>query len=423
MPLLISSIVGLLLLLALGMPIYVVFGIIGIIVLLIASPATIPGIPIVIWSMGTNFAFISILLFVLMGTILAATPVGRRLYGMAYVVFGSRPGGLAMSTTGACTLFGAMCGSAYATTATFGMFAFREMKDRGYDSSFASGAIVGAATLAPIIPPSISLIIYGSVSGESIGDLFMAGIIPGIILAALFIGYQAMAVRRNPALGPGMREVMPAKEKLLAVVGALPSVALIAIVIGSLYIGFASPSEVAALGSVGAVVLAIIYARGIDFKMLSGVFLTTVKTTGFIVLLMITGKILALALSAMGLSEIIASGLAGVPAWGVVPIFVLVIIGLGFFMDGAAILILATPIMYPVVLGLGFDPITFGIIFAMAVCIGVFTPPVALSCYILQGITKEPLFVIIRGCIPYIYMTLIAIALLVAFPWLATLLL
>ena len=406
LPVIALAIVVLLVLLAMGMYVYVVFGIVGIITLLLASPQTIPGINSTMWIMGVNFGFISILLFVLMGNILASTPVGRRLYVMAYAMFGRRAGGLAISTTVANAFFGAMCGSAYAATATFGGFAFREMKERNYDTGFASGSIVGAGTLSPLIPPSIALIIFGTLTETSIGRLFLAGIVPGIILAISFIIYQVIATLRNPALGPGIEHVMPAKEKALAFAGALPPIALIVVVIGSLYTGVASPSEVGALGAVGAIVLAIAYSRGVDLKQLAGAFMNSVRTASFIVVMMLTGKILALAFAAVGLPQLIASLVEGLPAYAVLPVFFLILFAMGFVIDGGAILVLAAPIMFPVVLSLGYDPIAFGIIFVICVQIGCYTPPVCVSCYILQGIIKEPLFLIVRGSIPYACMSI-----------------
>jgi len=417
------AVVVVLVLLGIGMYVYAALGIAAIVILMISSPKTLPGISSAMWKSGTDFGFVSILLFVLMGSILAATPVGRRLYAMAYAIFGRVGGGLAVSTTVANAFFAAMCGSAYAATATFGQFAYREMRERSYDTSFASGCIVGAASLAPLIPPSISLIIYGCLTELSIGKLFLGGLVPGILLATLFVGYQLIATARNPSLGPGQTEAVSAKEKVRAVAGAFPAILLIVVVIGSIYNGVASPSEVGALGAVGALVLAVAYAKAVRIRELSQIFLDSIKTTGFIALLMIMGKVLALAFAAIGLPQLIASLVHQLPVTLVIPLFFLILFAMGFILDGAAILVLAAPIMHPVVVAMGYDPIAFGVIFVICIQIGCFTPPVCVSCYVLQGITKEPLFAIVRGSIPYIYLCIGVVVLLILFPQISTFLL
>jgi len=360
-------------------------------------------------------------MFILMGSFAFASGISKRLYITTYTWVGSLRGGLTIATVLACAGFAAICGSTAATAATMGKIALPEMKRYGYDNKLATGTVAAAGTLGILIPPSTVLIVYGILAEESIGKLFVAGILPGALLCLSFILTVAFLCFRNPELGPsGSATGWIAKVK--ATGGIIEAVILFCLAIGGLFLGWFSPTQAGAIGAGGALLIGLI-RRQLTWQ----VFLDAGRDglrTGGMVLFIITGAVVFGHFMAVSMIPfILADWIGGLPIhpMGVMGILILIYFLGGFFMDSMALIVVTIPIFFPIVMKLGFDPIWFGVIIVLVAEMGVITPPVGVNVFVIKGIAQDiPLEVIFRGIMPFLAALIIVTIILMIFPQIAT---
>lgn len=356
-------------------------------------------------------------LFMLMGQFANHSGMGAEVYRALYRWIGFLPGGLAMATVGACACFAAISGSSLATVATFGTIALPEMKRLNYSDSLATGCIAAGGTLGILIPPSSVLILYGILTEQGIGELFVAGMIPGILLALLFIITIYLVTKLNPSMGaPGPR--FTAAEKVSALKSTWSLLTLFLLVIGGLYTGWFTPTEAAGAGAFGAFVM-LILKRRLSWGNLVDSLKDSASATAMIFGILIGAFIFQYFITLSQIPDRLASWVVGI---GVGRYYILsLIIGsfivLGFFMEGLSIMVLAVPIIFPIVVQLGFDPIWFGIIITLTMEMSLITPPVGVNVFVLSGVAKDvPMNTIFKGVIPFWFAMLACIIILVVFP-------
>jgi tripartite ATP-independent transporter DctM subunit len=360
-------------------------------------------------------------LFVLMGMFLSYGGLGRDLYQAVDAWMGHLRGGLAIATIGACAAFAAVSGSTTATAATMGTVALPEMKRYNYKDSLATACVAAGGTLGILIPPSVILVLYGILTEEPIGKLLIAGILPGILQAVLFMVTIYLQVKQNPSLAP-LRPEAAFREKLVSLRKVWPVPALFLLAMGGIYFGVFTPTEGGAVGAFGAFIFFLAMGH-FSRKNLIGSLDQAARTTAMIFIIVIGatvfGHFLAVTKIPFELSGFIAG--LGVSRYVVMALILFLLIALGCFMEGIAILVLTMPILYPLVTGLGFDGVWFGVIMVVMLNIGLVTPPVGVNVYVTAGVAKDvPLMTIFRGVIPF-WIAMIACAiLLVAFPQIAT---
>jgi len=358
-------------------------------------------------------------LFILMGVILFNSEVGAALYETAYKWVGQLRGGLAMSTVVACALFASITGVSAPAVVTMGKVAVPEMRKRRYDDRLATGSIVSAGTLAFLIPPSMAFIIYGILTEQSIGVLFMAGFLPGVMLTALLLGTIVIITIRRPHAGPpGSKTSF--KEKIVSLKGTWHTILLFLIVLGGIYGGIFTPTEAGAIGAFGAIMITALSGRLTPRRFFDSL-LEAAQTTAMVFLLIIGAYILMKFLAVSKLPFVLSEHVAGLPLPRMV-IFagiVLLYIVLGMFLDIFSAVIITIPVIYPLILALGFDPIWFGVIVVIVCQMGLITPPVGLDVFVLSGAIDVPLFTIFRGVVPFLLAMIIGIILLAAFPQIA----
>ena len=355
-------------------------------------------------------------LFILMGAFAFEAGMSEDLYRAVHTIFGSLRGGLAMATVAACACFAAISGSSLATAATLGRVAMPEMKKYNYAESLATGAIAAGGCIGILIPPSVILLIYGIITEQSIGKLFMAGIIPGILQALFYIITIWLLTRRNPALGPpGPRTER--KEKVLSFLRTWDVIVLFFLVIGGLYAGIFTPTEAAGMGAFGAFCFAILRGR-MRWSNFTRSLTSTVSTTGMLFIIVLGAMILGYFFSVTRLPVEFANMVASLPVNRyVILLFIIVVyLILGCLMDSLAIVLLTVPVFFPLVLKLEFDPIWFGIIVVRVTEMGLISPPVGLNVFVLHGITKAPMSTIFRGVVPFLLADVLGLALLIAIP-------
>ena len=370
---------------------------------------------------GSSYTLSVIPLFVLMGQFAFISGISTDIYKTVYAWMGRFRGGLAMATICACAGFAAVCGSSLATGATMGMVAIPEMDKYKYNQKLSTGCVAAGGTLGILIPPSIGFVIYGILTQESIGKLFMAGILPGILLALLFILTIYIQCKLDPAMGP-RGGVTTWREKIRSLSGTWGILILIFVVMGGLYLGIVTPTEAAGVGAFGSFLIAVFKSK-LSIRSLIQCLIETGKTTAMIFLIIIGANIfssfLGLARIPMGLADFIA-GLA-LPKLVILMAIILVYILMGCVMDCYAIMILTVPIIFPVVEALQFDPIWFGVLMVIVLEVGLITPPVGLNVFVLNAAAPNvPLTVIFRGILPFLMAALLAIVLITIFPEIAT---
>lgn len=412
------GILGFLLLLALGMPIALSFATAGILGI-IALQGLDPGLNLLgqaFYSWTSSYVLCTIPLFVLMGQFAFHSGISGDLYIAAYRWIGRLPGGLALATNLACTGFAACTGSSVASAATMTVIAYPEMQKANYDPRLSAGCIAAGGTLGILIPPSTIFIVYGIITETSINELFIAGILPGLLISALFCGLILYMCKRNPRLGPP-GESFTWKEKISSLKGVCWMIGLFILVIGGLYIGIFAPSEAGTIGAFGA--FAITLTRGeLSRSVLVTTLKETVQFTSFALFILVGAMIFSNFLTLSGLPEALTSWITGLP---VPPIIILLMIlflyiPLGAIMEPLDTILLTIPIVFPIIVKLEFDPVWFGVLIVVLSELSLITPPVAMNLYVLQGITKLPLQVISRGIVPFLLVLTFGLIILVAFP-------
>ena len=358
-------------------------------------------------------------LFIFMGVVIFQSGVGKDLYTTAYTLVGQLRGGLAMATVIACALFAAITGVSSPALATLGKVAVPEMKKYKYDEKLALGSLACAGTTAFLIPPSVAFIIYGILTETSIARLFMAGFLPGALLTGLFIATIVIITTVNPDAGPaGPKTTF--KEKVVSLKYTWPMVVLFLLVLGGIYGGVFTPTEAGAIGAFGALVVSV-FMRRLTFRKFFDAVLEAGQTTAFIMLLIIGAYILMKFLAVSKLTILLGTTVANlpVPPMAVFGAIMVLYIILGMFLDIMSAVILTIPVLFPVVIHLGFDPLWYGVMLVILIEMGLVTPPVGMDAFVLSGVTGIPLVTIFRGVAPFLVAAVVCIILLAIFPQIA----
>jgi tripartite ATP-independent transporter DctM subunit len=367
----------------------------------------------------SSYSLTVIPLFVLMGQVAYNAGIARKLYDMSQRFLGRIPGGLGIATIVGATIFKSVCGSATATCATFASVAVPEMDRFKYSKALSTGSVAITGTLGAIIPPSVFLIIYGLITEQSIGKLFLAGIVPGIIISFLYVCVIIGWVKINPSIAP-KSEKYSWREKMLSLPAVIGPIIIFTIVIGGLMEGFFTPTEGGSVGTF-AVLLLVIFRREINFRGYIKSVSDSLSTASMVLLLLAGSAVFGHFLAVTKIPLHTASFVSSLPVNRhivLVCIMFIMLIG-GSFMDDLAFMVLAIPIFFPVIVKLGFDPIWFGIVLAITLGIGGVIPPVALNVFIVQNITKQPIGVIYKGVYPFMIALVVASILLFLFPGIA----
>ena len=356
-------------------------------------------------------------LFVLMGQFCFFSGLTGDLYKVAHKWLGHLPGGLAMATIGGCAGFAAVSGSSLATAATMGAVALPEMKKVGYDDGLATGTVTAGGGIGILIPPSAILILYGILAEQSIGKLFLAGIIPGIIQSVMYIGVIYVLCKIKPSLGPPVPEVS-LREKVFGLKDTWGVAVLFTLVLGGIYSGIVTVNEAAGAGALGAFFLILIKGK-LTRKVLSESLITTCKTTGMIMFIVIGAEIFNYCMVLTRLPNNIASAVGGLNAspYVILCIVLLIYILLGCVLDAFAMVLLTVPIFNPLIVSLGFDPIWFGVTIVMVFELAVITPPIGMNVFVIHGIAKGvPMETIFRGIIPFAFAAVLLVIVITMFP-------
>lgn len=369
-----------------------------------------------IFSVFSSYGFTVIPMFVLMGQVGASGGVARSLYDSAYKFLGHIPGGLAIGTVVAATMFKAICGSSPATAATFATIAVPEMDRYGYDKRLSCGTVATVGTLGILIPPSVVLIVYGILTETSIGKLFLAGIIPGLMIAFSFVLTLVMWNIINPSLGPkGEKSTWGQRF------ASLPPVLLVGViflvVVGGLMVGFFTPTEAGSVGTM-AVLLLTFAKKDMDFKRFFKAIMETLRIACMVLMLIAGATILGHFFAVTRTPYLVAQWMEGLQLDRNIIMLIIIAVYLvgGSFIEDLAFLILATPIFLPVVLKMGYDPIWFGVIVSVITMIGIILPPVAINAFVVSGVTKVPVGTVYKGVYPYLIGMVICLLILLFFP-------
>ncbi len=413
--------VGLLALLSLSIPVGIVLFLLGFGVdMFFSAFPLIRGLGNMVWSTSNNATLIAIPFFVLLGEILVRSGVAGRTYAALDKWISWLPGGLVHANVATATMFSATSGSSVATAATVATVAMPQAEKLGYDPKLFSGAIAAGGTLGIMIPPSINLIVYGFLTQTSIPQLFLAGLVPGIGLALAFIVMTAIICMIRPELG-GERRLFALPVMLRALVHLGPIILLFTIIIGTIYKGWATPTEAAAVGVAGALVIAAVFG-GVSVGMLTESLLGTIKITSMIMLVVLGASFLNFTLASAGLGQELRSFLEGLGLTPLMTIFVIVgiYIVLGFFIETLSLMVVTIPIIVPLVVQLGYDPIWFGILMIVLIEMALITPPVGLNLYVVQGARKSgKMGDVMLGALPYVFAMFLMAMALIAFPQIA----
>jgi C4-dicarboxylate transporter DctM subunit len=365
------------------------------------------------------YAITCVPLFILMGVVVSNTGVSRDLYDSAYKWIGQTKGGLSIATVAACAGFAAIAGDSIAGAVTMGKVAYPEMKRYKYDETLATSCIAAGGTLGILIPPSLGFIMYGILTEESIGKLFMAGIFPGLLLAALFVAVILFITTRHPKAGPpGPKTSF--REKVLSLKNTWPILVLFLLVLGGIYLGFFTPTEAGAVGAFGAIIITFI-SRRLTIRILLNSLLEATKTTAMVMLLVVGAFILMRFLTISGLTSLLVETIGGLTLSKYI-IFALIIVFyiiVGMFLEIMASMVVTIPFVYPMVMALGFDSVWFGVVLVLVMEMGLITPPVGLNVFALSGVTDVPIGTIFRGVWWFVAAMLLCVLIVTIFPQIA----
>ncbi len=416
-----------------GIPIWAGLALVSLGYVVVFSPHLLPMIPRVLYDSMDSFALLAIPLFILLSAPIAASRASRDLYEALHRWLYRLPGGLGISTMLASGVFAALCGSSPATAAAIGGIGIPEMRRRGYPASLACGLIAHSGTFGILIPPSITMILYGVATETSIGKCFIAGIVPGlleILLSCVWVAfYFRFVLKRRSAPGAGRgavseppREHYTWREKLEYLPRVLPFVLIIVGIMGSLYGGWATPSEAAGVGAVMSFAIVMVIYRMYRWQDIRRVLLKALNDSTMILMIMAAALLFSWMCSDLYVTQSLAEMILGLPLgkWGIFFLINVLLIVLGFFIPPAAVILMVAPMLLPVITGLGFDPVWFAVIMTVNLEIGLVTPPVGLNLYIVKGIAPDvPLSDVLWGVLPFVVIEVIVIVAVAAFPELA----
>lgn len=409
-------------LLAIGVPIFASLGVSSMLgMVLYGGINGLNVIPSILHRGLASYSLICIPLFILMGEVMARTSIGGRLYNLFYLWMNRLPGSLAIASVGSSAVFGAMSGVSVAGAATIGRVAIPEMLKRSYDAGLAGGSVAAAGSLALLIPPSIGFVLYGEMADQSIGKLFTAAILPGILLTVLMMAYLFVLVRLRPTMAPAEAGRIKWADRFQALKEVWAPILLILLVLGTIYFGIATPTEASGLGAIGAFVVALLY-RELNWKTTIEIFRATIVTSGMILLILIAALLFGYIMTRLMIPQMLITWVTDLaqPAWVVLLMVLIFLLIIGMFLDIVSIILIATPIVLPVIVALGFSPIWFGVILVITCEMAVITPPVGLNLYVIKGIAPQiSLNDIIRGALPFVLVEALAILILTLFPKIA----
>ncbi len=413
-----ATFIGLFGLLALSIPVAAAMGLIGL--YLADTYAFMPvwrGIGQIAWNAGNDGVLVAVPFFILLGELLLRSGMAARMYGAMAKWLSWLPGGLMHANIGTCTLFAATCGSSVATAATVGTTAIGEIKRFGYNERLFLGTIASSGTLGILIPPSINLIIYGALTNTSIPKLYLAGFLPGFLLALLFSLTVLIACWFRPDWG-GQRISIAWRERFASLGDLLPPLSIFVLVVGSIYAGWATPTEAAALGVLGALALAALN-RTLTLPMLREVVEGTMRTTGMTMLILVGAYFLNFVMGNVGLTRAVGTFMGDLDLGPTLTILVIVAfyILLGCFMETLSMMVATVPIFAPVAVSMGYDPVWFGILVILLVETAMITPPVGINLFVVHGLRRDgSLNDVIIGAVPFVLTMMVMIGLIIAFP-------
>lgn len=405
-----------------GVPIGIGLALTGIAILQFVAGGATTLAATAVWNVFTDFTFSAVPIYIFMGEILLVSGVSTRIYNAVAPFFRRIPGQLLHTNIVVCTMFGAVCGASTSTAAAVGSVAYPELRGRGYDRPSVVATLAAGGTLGLLIPPSLSLLIYGATQNVSIGRLFLAGILPGLMLASMFMAMIYMICRRNPGLTPRGDDGIGWGQRLLGLVRIWPFALLVFAVLGTMYLGLATATEAAALGVVAAVVVGFTWGE-LTLGKLWRAFLTATAVFGSIGLVVIGALVLAQSLSILGVPQQVMSGIAGMglSKYAVLLLVVILYLVLGCFFDGISLMLMTLPLVFPVMIGVGFDPVWTGVLITIMIEIGMLTPPVGMNLFVLVAITagEVSLAQAARAALPYWVVMLVGVAILTLAPAIA----
>jgi C4-dicarboxylate transporter DctM subunit len=409
---------------AMGLEIALSLGLVGLIGLLWLKGWSV-GLGVVgsvAWSNASSFSFVAVPLFVFMSAILLRSGIGQSLYTAVARWVGFLPGGLAVASVFACAIFSAVSGSSVATAATISMIAIPEMERRGYHRPLVYGSLAAGGTLGILIPPSVPMIIYGVMTETSVGQLYMAGIVPGVLLSVIFAAYIVLYAMLYPDRAPqSSADRVPLGEKLRSLAEVAPIAILIVVVLGSMYFGIVTATEAAGVGVVMSLLLALVLGR-FTRRGLVRAFHETVRTTSMIMLIIIFASIFSHVIALLGAPKALfalVQNLRLSPAMVFALIFLCLIV-IAYALEELSVMIIMLPILFPLVTGLGFDPVWFGIVMIVWLEMGFITPPVGINLFVIQGVARgSTMREIAVGSTPFVLLLIMLVGLLFVFPDLA----
>ncbi|VFR53618.1 TRAP dicarboxylate transporter, DctM subunit, unknown substrate 5 [plant metagenome] len=372
------------------------------------------------WGAASAWSLTALPMFIWMGEILTRSRVSEDMFRGLVPWLNRLPGRLLHCNVVGCGIFAAICGSSAATAATIGRMTVPELTRRGYDERMVIGSLAGSGTLGLMIPPSIMMIVYGITAEVSIARLFIAGVLPGLLLILLFSGFIAIWALRNPERVPAAEARTSLKEKLWASRLLIPTIILIAAIIGSIYTGVATPTEAAALGVVGSLILSLV-SGSMSWKVFWDSAMAATRISCMIGFIIASAGFLTTATAFIGLPAGIAQGISdmGLTPGGLIIVLTIIFIILGCFLDGVSMIVLTSAVLLPTVTAAGIDLIWFGIFVILVVEMAQITPPVGFNLFVLQSLTGRDMFTIARATLPFFFLLLLAVAILWFAPWLA----
>lgn len=402
-----------------GVPIAFALGGISVLgILVFLDPSALSAISNITWGSSNEFVLTAVPLFLFMSEVILFTGIGADLFSAMGKWFGRLPGGLAVGSVISCAIFGAVSGTGVGVAAIVGGIAIPEMLKAGYKEEMATGSVASASAIGMVIPPSLPFIIYGVVTHVSVGKLFIAGILPGLLITGLYVLYIIWSSRKDKNV---TLTAYTWKEKFQSLIKVAPVLVLIIITIGSIYAGLATPTEAAGIGAFGALVIAAAFGR-LNRKNLLAALRKAGRGSSMVLLITLGAMLFGYLLTSLQIPQALSTWVIsiGVSRWVVFTILMIAYIFLGMFLEAVSVILITMPIVYPIIIAFNFDPIWFAVVLIINMCIAVVTPPVGLCTYVVKGVAPQvAISTIVRGTIPFLVLDVVAILLLVFFPQIA----
>ena len=410
-------------LLSAGQPVFAALATTSIVgILLLQGPQGLGAVSGVLYDRLNSFTLVAVPLFILMGEAVFVTGIGSELFTAANSWMNRMRGGMAMASVVACAVFGALCGVSIAGAAAIGSFAIPEMLKRGYHKSLAVGPVTAAGALSLLIPPSIAFIVYGEAADESVGKLFLGGVVPGIVLAILMIIYIFFFCLFKPQYAPLPTEEISWKTRFKSLEKIWPALVLITLVLGTIYFGVCTPTESAAVGCVGSFL--IILMRGkLGWKVVREILQRTMLTTGMILIIFASAMLFGYLLTRLQAPQLIISMVqnAHLPPWAIMTMAMVILIIMGMFMDIVSVILISTPLLLPMMLEMGHSALWYGIIVGITCEMAVITPPIGLNLFVIKGVSPDYITLqdITMASLPFVFVEIICLIIFIVWPELA----